>query len=105
MQNISKEHIEYRKQVGFLKGRPIIELKTTGGFYMIVASKDGGFETLGTGPHKVVARHIAKKREGDIEWSELSKADHIEPEHFAFCLPEYEGLTSRMRKLEGSDGE
>jgi hypothetical protein len=99
---IKAEHVESKKRIGKLKGKPVIEIKTTGGFHMVVTSNEsGGFETLGTGPHKAVARHIAQKREPEIEWVELSKSDHVDPAHFQHLLPEYETLTNRLRELQG----
>lgn len=99
--NIKPEHIESKKKIGTLRGKPVVEIKTTGGFHMVVTSNsEGGFETLGTGPHKAVARHIAKKREPELEITELSKADHVDEAHFARLLPEYEALTDKIRKLQ-----
>jgi hypothetical protein len=101
MLSIKPEHIESKKKVGKLHGKSVIEIKTTGGFHMVVAANEGGgFETLGTGPHKAVARHIAAKREPDIEWTELSKSDYVDPAHFQNILPEYEALTDTVRKLQ-----
>lgn len=92
-------HISYKKNVGTLKGKPVIELATTGGLHMIVTAKSGSIETLGTGPHRAVARYIAEQHEPEIVWSELSKADYVAPEHFVWCLPTYQELTERMRRL------
>jgi hypothetical protein len=97
--NLIADHISYKKNVGTLKGKPVIELATTGGLHMIVTAQNGGVETLGTGPHRGVARYIAEQHEPDIIWTELSKADYLDPEHFAFCLPAYQELTERMRRL------
>lgn len=88
------------KKIGSLKGKPIFQVVTKGGFHMILTPKAGGFETLGTGPHVAVARHIATKREKEIVW-ELKKGDYVEPEAFAFILPKYEAMTNEIRALEG----
>lgn len=99
--NLTAEHIASKKKIGQLNGKPVIELVTTGGLHMVVTASGGGFETLGTGPHRAVARHIAMKRERDIMWTELSKSDHVDIEHFEWCLPRYEALTDRIRSEQG----
>ena len=101
--NIDSIHIASKKKVGTLRGKPIVELVTTGGLYLIIAAKDGSFETLSTGPHRAVARHIAKKREQDIQWSDLSKSDWYDPETYAWILPRYEALTDLLRKTQGDE--
>lgn len=101
--NISSEHIASKKKVGHLGTRPVIEVSTTGGLHLVVTMKNGALETLGTGPHRAVARYIAEKQarnsKEEIQWTDLSKADHIPPEFFADILPQYEELTERMRSV------
>lgn len=103
--DLKAEHIASKKKVGNLKGKPVIELVTTGGLHLVVAAKNGSFETLGTGPHRAVARHIAMKRESEITWSELNKADHVDVSHFESLLPRYEQLTDEFRKSQGTSDE
>lgn len=102
--DIPTEQIAYKKKVGKLDGNPVIELATTGGLHLVVTARGGKVETLGTGPHRAVARHIAKKRQPEIQWTELAKADHVEEVYMTPVLPKYEALTLEMRKLEGSEG-
>ena len=96
-------------KVGKLGKKDVLQYKTKGGLYMVGVPKIGGMEMLGSGPHRAVARIVAEKNlkstDEEIIWSELSKADHVDPEHYAFILPEYEELTARMRKLNGDDSE
>jgi hypothetical protein len=40
-------------------------------------------------------------REPDVQWTELSKADHVDFEDYAPLLPKYEAITERLRKLNG----
>lgn len=94
--NISENEVESKKRVGNLNGRPVVEVGLRGGLWLIFANVAGKFETIGAGPHRAVARHIAKKRtEGKVEFTDLSKADYIEPEHFEWLLPLYEAETDR----------
>lgn len=94
---IEPNHIAYKKLVGKLNDKKIFELRTTGGLNMIVVADVGKSEVLGVGPHRAIARHIAKKKCQDIEWTELSKSDHLEPQYYEHLLPTYEALTEEFR--------
>lgn len=99
---IRADEVEYKKKVGKLNGQPVIEVGLRGGLHLIFAAKGGKFETLGAGPHRAVARFIAKKKTEDkIDWTDLAKADWVEPEHFALLLPKYEALTDAFRARQG----
>lgn len=98
--NLTAEHIAYRKKIGTLDRRPVIELATTGGLHLVVCAKANGVETLGAGPHRAVARHIAKKRHKGLVITDLSKADWIDPADFAHLLPAWESTTDRIRAVE-----
>ena len=95
----SKQIDEKPKKVGNLHGKPVFHLRTKGGLHILVMQKASGYETLGTGPHRAVARHIASKYEPDIVWSELSKSDHVDPEAYAMILPKYEEITEALRAI------
>lgn len=97
--NINENEVESKKKVGKLNGAPVVEVGLRGGLWLIFAKTNGSkFEAVGAGPHRAVARHIAKKRtEGKIEFSDLSKADYVEPEHFEWCLGTYEAFTDEVR--------
>lgn len=97
--DITSEHLASKKQIGKIKDLPVWELATTGGLHLIVAMRGGRIETLGTGPHRAVARHIAMKREPDLVLTELSKSDHVDVEHFQVLLPEYEALTDDFNRV------
>lgn len=102
MQIDSKQLVGKPKKVGKTEGRDVLEIATKGGLHLIVAAKDGHFETLGTGPHRAVARYIAKKRR-DIQWSDLNKADHVPYEFLAPLLPKYEAITDKLRQMHGDE--
>jgi hypothetical protein len=96
---VPQAQIEFRKKVGQLKGKPVYHVKTRGGLHMI--SKEDG-SLIATGPHGGVARHIAKKYEPEVEWTELAKAEHLEEAVLAHLLPKYIELSDRMRALQAS---
>lgn len=94
--NIRPQEIEYKKHIGNLKGRPVIEIGLKGGYHLVCAPKGNEVEYLGAGPHRAVARFIAKKRAPDMKITDLAKADHIEPEFFQHLVPAYEELTDQL---------
>lgn len=97
--DLKPQDIQSKKKIGTLDGNPVIEVVTTGGFHMVVVAKSGGVRTLGTGPHKVVARYIAEKRNPSIKLTELAKSDWVPAETFQHLLPRYEALTDQLIAL------
>lgn len=95
--DIQEEEVAYKKKVGKLRGAPVIEVGLKGGLHLIFAARNGRFETLGAGPHRAVARFIAKKREEDIEFTDLAKSDWVDPDHIQWLVPQYEAETERRR--------
>lgn len=99
---VNENEIEYKKKVGKLDGCPVYEIGLRGGLHLILSVRGGRSEVLGAGPHKAVARFVSKKKtENKIEFTDLSKSDHIEPEHFQDILPYYEALTDAFRARQG----
>lgn len=96
---LREEEIAYKKKVGKLGAAAVIEVGLKGGLHLIFAARNGRFETLGAGPHRAVARFIAKKREEKIEYTDLQKGDYVNPDHFSWLLPRYEAETDRRRAL------
>ncbi len=97
--NVTAKHIQSKKRIGSLDGKPVIEVLTSGGLYMVVCNKNGNLETLGTGPHRAVARFIAEKREPRLEITELSKSDFLDQASIDSVLPKYEALTDRVNEI------
>jgi hypothetical protein len=90
------------RKIGRYNGGDVYEAHTKGGLYVVMAQKGAKSEPLGTGPHRAVARHIAKQNtQGKLEITEMSKSDWLSPQDFAFMLPKYEALTEQMRKSQG----
>jgi hypothetical protein len=94
---ITPDQIAYRKKIGKLGNDNIMEIGLIGGLHLIAkAGSSGKAEILGAGPHRAVARHIAKKRNPEIQFTDLNKSDHIEPQYFEDLLPKYEGVTDQL---------
>lgn len=96
MNHVTPDQVAYKKKVGKLNGDPVFEVGLIGGLHMIMLHKAGKLEPLGAGPHRAVAQHIAKKRNPEIVFTELSKSDHVDLEHFEMLVPRYEELTDRL---------
>jgi len=95
--NIPASQIEIKKKVGKSKGKDLTYVKLRGGLHMIV---DDLGKTVGTGPHRCVARHIAEENDPDLEWTELSKGEHFPVDSFEHLLPKYREITTRLRALQ-----
>lgn len=89
------------KKVAKLGETPVFQAVTKGGFYIVGMMKNGSFLTIGTGSHKALARHVAEQVEPKLQWTELSKADYVDPRHFRHLVPKYVELARRMRALRG----
>lgn len=101
--NLTPVHIASKKQIGKLKESPVWEIATTGGLWLNVLGKGAGFEVMGTGSHKAVARHIAEQRFPGIVWTGLSKSDFVPFSDIEYLIPKYQEITDRARKLNGDD--
>ena len=100
MINIKPEHVETKKIVGRLGTNKVFHILTTGGLHMIIVAKSVP-ETLGLGSHRCISRHLAQKREPNIVWTDLEKADFIPLEFYQDQLPKYEALTEEFRRAQG----
>jgi hypothetical protein len=96
--NVRPQEIARKERIGTFKGRPVIELELKGGYNLVVSPKGNEVEYLGAGPHRAVARHIAKKRNPDLQITALSKADWIDPAHFEHLIPVYTEMTDALNK-------
>lgn len=98
---IPADQISYKKRIGAVDSDPVWEVGLKGGLHLVVKAAGGKAETLGVGPHRAVARHIAKKREPKLTITELSKADHVEEKYIEHLIPKYEEVTRAARKIQG----
>ena len=101
---IKANEIADKKRIGTLKGRGVFRLSTIGGLHLVVASSSSGdVEVLGAGSHPGIARHLARKRESDIRFDDLSKSEDLDPRFFEDLLPRFSELTERFRKVNGDE--
>jgi hypothetical protein len=102
--NIPTSQVKSKKRVGTLHSKPVVELQTSGGLYLLVCSEKGNeVNILGSGSHRSIARYIAEKKNPDLVITELSKSDHLELDSYIRILPKYEELTNQLNELLKND--
>lgn len=94
--DIRQQDIDYRKVIGTLDGTDVLEVALKGGLHLVCQAKRGKLDFLGVGPHRAVARYMAKKRHSRIKLTDLAKGDYVAPEHFMHLLPRWEATLDRM---------
>lgn len=95
---IPAKQISYKGQIGEANGEPVFGLGTIGGLHLVILSKKSGeFETLGTGPHKAIARFIAKKKCPGVKFTSLEKSDALDQSIIDQLAPAYEKITNQLR--------
>lgn len=102
--SIPTSEVVYKKVVGKDGEDSVYEIATKGGLHLVMAARKRGAETLGVGSHRAVARYLAQKKAKDLQWSELSKSEHIEDRFIMHLVPKYEEITRRRRVIEGFEG-
>lgn len=93
---IKPNQIVAKKRIGTCENAPVVELLTNGGLYLVAMLKNGISKICGTGPHKAVARWIAKKAEPKMVITELSKSDYLDEASILSVAPKYEALTAAL---------
>jgi hypothetical protein len=99
--NIPQNQITYKKKIGESDGHELWGLGTMGGLHLIVKATGATFETVATGPHKAIARHIAKKKCPGAKFDSLEKSESLSQDIIDSLSPTYEALTDSFRKAQG----
>lgn len=97
--NLTQEQVAAVKDIGVLKGGKVFEVITKGGLVLVVGTKNGQRVTLGAGPHRAIARFIAKESEPDLNITELSKSDSLDAIDLNNSLPACRALTKRIQSI------
>ena len=98
---INPNEVSYKKKVGKSKDGTVFEIGLKGGLclhYLVNGKKSS---VIAAAPHPAISRHLSSKRHSDIEWTELNKAEWVDPEHFQDLIPKYEALTDALRERQG----
>jgi hypothetical protein len=95
---IPAAQIAMKKKIGQAEGKDLTYMKLVGGLHLITNHRG---HVVGSGPHKAVARAIAKQHLNDITWTELSKSDHLPYEAYAHLMDEAVATTNELRKAQG----
>lgn len=94
---IPPSEIAVKRTVGKSNGKDVIYVKTIGGLHLMFLKKDKP-DLLAAAPHIGVAKFLALENDPSIEWTELSKSNHLEYSQFEHILPEYRSLTEELKK-------
>lgn len=95
--NVSAEQVKSKKIIGKSGNQDVVELTLKGGFVMVVKmNASGSGEALGLGSHRGISRYIAKKKCPDLQFTELSKSEEIEPSLFMQYVPYWEKATDDL---------
>ncbi len=98
MNSIKPQEVASRTQIGTLNGKPVWEVALKGGLHIVLSTLEKGIEYLGAGPHRAVARYLARKKKPAILLTALAKSDHIEPQFFVHVVPAWEDVVERMNQ-------
>lgn len=96
---IQPQEIDYKERIGETDdGSPVMELGLKGGLHIVCSVRGPKIEYLGVGPHRAVARYLAKKRQPSIRLTSLAKSDWVDPYTFQHLVPTYESITNAFNK-------
>lgn len=91
---IQPQEIDYKERIGELDdGSPVMELGLKGGLHIVCSMRGPKIDYLGVGPHRAVARYLAKKRAPSMRITQLAKSDWVDPATFQHMVPKYEAIT------------
>ncbi len=90
-------------KIGTVGGKDLMQIRCKGGFYMLVTKKPKGFNILAAAAHPLLARKKVSNDHKDVDFTELSKAEHVPAEHYALLMPDCEELTALLRKANGEE--
>ena len=97
--NISKDQLQYRKRIGHIGSRSVMEVGVIGGLKIVALQESNGkLKTLGAGSHRAIARFLAKKAEPSMEIDELEKSDEVNINDFKDLLPFWQDVTNNMNR-------
>jgi hypothetical protein len=95
---IAEKQVLYRKTIGSVESRPVVEIATIGGLRVVGVPEKGKLKILGVGSHRAVARFLAKKAMPSLKISELEKSEDLKYEDFKDKLPFWQTVVDRMNK-------
>lgn len=98
--DVHQMRVQPRKIGRTADGETVFEMVTKGGLTIIEAAhpETGRKRTLGLGPHRALARHVARSQAKGLELTELSKSEAVGPEYWAHLIPECLSLLRRFNE-------
>ena len=98
--NIPANQIAYRKRIGHIGSKSVIEIGLEGGLRIVGSQASTGKITiLGAGSHRAIARFLAKKAEPTLQIDDLEKSEEINPNDIQDLLPFWQEVTNKVKAL------
>lgn len=87
------------KEIGHLDGKPVFQIALKGGLFLIATPNGSSVKILGSGPHRVVAKHIAKKLHPNLVITELLKSEQLNINTFERLIPYYTDMVNKLNQF------
>jgi hypothetical protein len=95
---IQPQEIDYTTRIGQTEdGYPVHEIGLKGGLHIVCSKRGPKIDYLGVGPHRAVARYLAKKRQPGLKLTSLAKSEWVDPATFQDMVPKWESITDAFR--------
>lgn len=98
---IPVDQIVRREQVGTLDGDPVLAVSYIGGLHVVAAVRKNRTDTIAIGPHRAIAKFLAKKAKPSIVWTGLSKSDDYPYAAYAHLVPKWDAISTEARRRQG----
>lgn len=96
---IRPQEVSSRKVVGHMDGADVYQIGLKGGLFILATMKKGLLEVIGSGPHPVVAKAVAKKINPHLVITELLKSETLPESQYIRMVPFYTDLTRDLNTL------
>lgn len=97
--NILPQEVANRRIIGSLDGQDVYQIGLKGGLFILAKASKGQLEVIGSGPHRLVAQHVARKLHPRLIITELLKSEGVQEAHFIRQVPYYVELTNRLNSV------
>ena len=94
--NILPQEVANRKIVGSLDGKDVYQIGLKGGLFILAKTNGAQLEIIGSGAHRLVAHHVAKKLYPRLIITELMKSEGVQEAHYISQVPFYVDLTKKL---------
>jgi hypothetical protein len=98
LKDVDENQLNYVKNIGHIRKTPVYEFSFVGGLFLLVEGDKKNDPIIGIGPHRAVARWMAKQKHTDFEITELSKSDDLDINIVTELSKKFEHLLQEFNK-------